>query len=555
MRKFVALAASALLLNTATGCEPGRRTGGGSSPRSGAHPGSMQPGDMNPQNPMNPDGTQATLTTLNVALGQASLVVGNTMQLTATGQYSDGQSADVSAQVAWSSSRPAVATVDAGVITAVAQGMTTISAELNGVTATADLQILPDPMTPVVTLVELELTAAATTLSVGATSQLTATSVYSDGSRTDATVSTTWTSRNPSAAPISPSGLVTAAAAGSAIIEATLQGLTRRLTLTIQATDPGPGPGPCSYPAGAGSSIQFHQVMPRLFWQGAVREDGSTFDLDLEQIHCDASFANVETIHFIIGAGWCPNCPAYMRRVSGLNSAIEAAGGMVVWVQIETENRTPANNQQAATTVNREAPGAVGPRVGDADTQPLSQPFGRAVSGVPSAIIVRTSDMVVIADQRTTRYQLPFDRIAQSPELDWTDPTNPGMGTPTPGMANCGAMDEEMYEPNDAPAQAGALAAGATFAGGICASQPDFYQITHTGAWQLDLEFVHAVGDLDVYVFDTTTNQPMRDAGGNVIGSDSTTDNESFTHSGPALVIVSGYQGATSPYRLTITGH
>ncbi len=502
-------------------------------------------------NPMNPS---ATLQTMTISVAQPSLEIGQTLQLAASGQYTDGSTVDVSAQVNWTSSNPAVASVANGVLTAIAQGMTTIQGELNGVTASADLQILPPSVVvPPVTLTDVQVAAASSTLDVGTTTQLTVTAMMSDGSSQDVTTQSTFTSRNPSAATVTPAGLVTAAAAGTVIIEVTYQMTTRSLTITVQADTP--TPGPCSYPA-AGTSIQHQQVMPQLRWSNAVNPDGSTFALDLEDIHCDRSFANVESIHFIIGAGWCPNCPAYMRRVRDMTSAIEAANGMVVWVQIETRNRTPASSAEAAATVDHEAPGAMGPRVGDADTQPLNMPFSRAVSGVPSAVVVRVSDMKIIAHQGVSRYQLPFDRIAQQPQLDWTDPSNPtGGGGTTPGTSNCGANDEEMYEPNDQPAQAGSIGAGTNFSGGICASEPDFYQITHTGSWTLDLQFTHSTGDLDVYVFDTGTNQPARDAGGNVIGSDSTTDNESFSHSGPALVIVTGYQGATAPYTLTLTGN
>ena len=68
----------------------------------------------------------------------------------------------------------------------------------------------------------------------------------------------------------------------------------------------------------------------------------------------------------------------------------------------------------------------------------------------------------------------------------------------------------------------------------------------------MTLEFSNSQGDLDVYVVDDQ-GQPL--TGGNVapIGSDSTTDNESFTHSGPSRILVYGYQAASAPYTLTLT--
>ena len=56
------------------------------------------------------------------------------------------------------------------------------------------------------------------------------------------------------------------------------------------------------------------------------------------------------------------------------------------------------------------------------------------------------------------------------------------------------------------------------------------------------------MGDLDVYVWDAAANQP---APGDA-GSESTDDNETFDHSGSALVRIHGYDGASAPYTLRL---
>jgi hypothetical protein len=87
----------------------------------------------------------------------------------------------------------------------------------------------------------------------------------------------------------------------------------------------------------------------------------------------------------------------------------------------------------------------------------------------------------------------------------------------------------------------------------VCDGYPDFYFIPATGQWQLDLDFSHADGDLDVYVWDPFQNQPASNGQGGYIGSDGQGDGESFTHSGPSVVMVYGYQGATAAYNLSLT--
>src|SRR2546422_61984 len=67
--------------------------------------------------------------------GPTTVVAGSTAQFLATGTYSDNSTANITAQVTWSSSNLAAATIGAGTGLAkgVAAGSTNISASLNGV--------------------------------------------------------------------------------------------------------------------------------------------------------------------------------------------------------------------------------------------------------------------------------------------------------------------------------------------------------------------------------------------------------------------------------------
>ena len=189
--------------------------------------------------------------------------------------------------------------------------------------------------------------------------------------------------------------------------------------------------------------------------------------------------------------------------------------------------------------------------LGDADTRPSRGAMRGTplVEGYPSAFVVRTADMKVITHQGLSQYVLPFAQIVNHLDVDWSNPGAPEL------PSNCGEEDEEDYEPNDEPNQAATIEAGG-FDGGICDNRPDFYLIDIRGDWQLDLEFSHGMGDLDVYVFDPDAGEQgdvVTDINGNPIGSYGTDDDESFQHRGEEMVIVVGYNGATAPYTLTLT--
>jgi len=64
----------------------------------------------------------------------ADLAVGSTQQFTATGTYSDGSVADITSQVTWASSDPAIASISpTGLATGVTAGNTNITASASGV--------------------------------------------------------------------------------------------------------------------------------------------------------------------------------------------------------------------------------------------------------------------------------------------------------------------------------------------------------------------------------------------------------------------------------------
>ncbi|GHV68219.1 hypothetical protein FACS1894199_15110 [Bacteroidia bacterium] len=168
----------------------------------------------------------------DVSLNQTTttLVAGSTETLTATLTPSNATNQNIT----WSSSNTAVAAVStSGVVTAVAVGAATITATTTdgGFTANCAVTVNPVP----VTSVSLNKTAT-TVYGIGNTESLTATVLPANA----ANKNVTWVSSNTAVAVVSTSGLVTAQAAGTAIVTATTEDgnytATCTMTITIAVT-------------------------------------------------------------------------------------------------------------------------------------------------------------------------------------------------------------------------------------------------------------------------------------------------------------------------------
>ena len=87
-------------------------------------------------------------TLLSTAVTPVNPIVaaGSDQQLTDTGTYSEGPTKNVTGEATWTSSEPAVATVDAaGILHAVSPGTSTITAAVEGLTATTEIDVAAPP--------------------------------------------------------------------------------------------------------------------------------------------------------------------------------------------------------------------------------------------------------------------------------------------------------------------------------------------------------------------------------------------------------------------------
>ena len=163
------------------------------------------------------------LTAISISPSSAQIAKSTSQPFTATGNYNDHTTADVTSQVAWNSSQPAAATVSTspgtqGLASGVAQGTASITATLGTLgSASASLTVSDT------NLVSLAVSPANTTVPLASSQQLVATGTFDDGTRQDLSRDVTWTTVNAHSrvARVSATGMVTGLGLGSETITAT----------------------------------------------------------------------------------------------------------------------------------------------------------------------------------------------------------------------------------------------------------------------------------------------------------------------------------------------
>jgi len=173
-------------------------------------------------------GAAVNLSSIVVSPAASSLAVNSSQQFTATGNYSDGSSADLTSLVTWSSTPGTIATVSAsGLVNGVASGSANISASLGAISGSTSLTVTAP------TIASIAVTPVGLTLGIGINQQYVATATYSDGTSADLTSGVTWTSSSTSVATVNNSGLVTTVAQGQTTITASVSGQSDTSTLTV----------------------------------------------------------------------------------------------------------------------------------------------------------------------------------------------------------------------------------------------------------------------------------------------------------------------------------
>jgi uncharacterized protein YjdB len=175
--------------------------------------------------------TAPVLQSIAVTPATKTLAVGESQQLTVTGTYDVGPTANLTGSATFETSDGAKATVTSGgLVAAVAPGVVTITASAGGKSNTSLITVAA----PV--LQSIAVAPPAPSLSVGGTVQLVVTATYDVGPTADVTSSATFQTSDGGKATVSTGGLVTGVAVGPATITATYSGRTATSTVTVSAT-------------------------------------------------------------------------------------------------------------------------------------------------------------------------------------------------------------------------------------------------------------------------------------------------------------------------------
>jgi uncharacterized protein YjdB len=200
----------------------------------------------------------ATLTELVVTPGRRRINIGVPARFRAVGTYSDGTRFRLTNNVAWTTSNPAVATVDAsGHVSGVSVGTIAVAASVDNISAKAVVLVGNAKLKSIV------IAPATATLPVGTTQAFVATGLYSDGTDGDVTDAATWSSAQPTVATISDgaddSGLATAVAVGTTTVMAQIGAKSASSSITVTPVTLAAitvTPPLASFPSGANQPFQ-----------------------------------------------------------------------------------------------------------------------------------------------------------------------------------------------------------------------------------------------------------------------------------------------------------
>jgi uncharacterized protein YjdB len=176
--------------------------------------------------------------TVTVAPGTSSLLVGATVQLSATTRDANNNVL-TGRVVAWSSANATIASVSSsGLVTAVKAGTVVITGSSEGKSGSSTITVTAPAPIQVATVTVSPLTPS---LTVGATAQLSA-STRDANNNVLTGRAIVWSTANAGIASVNSSGMVTANAEGSTQITATSEGKAGSATVTVTAAPPPPPP-------------------------------------------------------------------------------------------------------------------------------------------------------------------------------------------------------------------------------------------------------------------------------------------------------------------------
>jgi len=174
-------------------------------------------------------GGPGTVASLELTPRKLSLAVGTSADVQATLIAGDGTTADVTSKATWTSSAPAVATVEGGTVSGLKRGTADITVTTSRLVAKLTVTVTE------ATLLRLSITPSTPILARGMQAQLTATGVFTDNTTQDLTKQVTWTSATKTVASVGSAGLLTAVSVGSTNVSAKFGATSATTLVTVSA--------------------------------------------------------------------------------------------------------------------------------------------------------------------------------------------------------------------------------------------------------------------------------------------------------------------------------
>ncbi len=281
--------------------------------------------------------TAALLTAINVAPANASLFVGNTQQFAATGIFSDNSQQDLTGTAVWTSSNSNVASISpTGSATAMASGLSTVSATFNSTVGSTSLTVTNSPPA----LQSISISPASAMVAEGFSQPFTAQGTFTDGSMQDVTNLVLWSSSAPSIATVSnaagSNGVATGAGVGGVTVNANLGSVVGTANLTVTAAllvSIEIAPGSSAIPPGGSSQ----------FTAMGLFSDGSSSDIT-SSVSWTSSLPTVATISNTVGSqGLATSTGVGSTRISAAYNSLLDSTSLTIQDQLLSLSVSPAS--------------------------------------------------------------------------------------------------------------------------------------------------------------------------------------------------------------------
>lgn len=265
----------------------------------------------------------------------SAVTAGSTLQLAASGTYSDGTLASLTSQVAWKASDSTIATVAAnGLVSAIKSGSVTLTATMDGVSGTFAVTVGQ------ATLASIAVSGASLSPTAGTTEQLSAEGTYSDASTQALTSQVTWQSSDNTVATVNSAGLLSAVNAGPVTITATISTVSGTLDLTVVPVGGGSGNPPTLASISISPSVfTIASAQTKQLAAQGVYSDGTTQDVTAQVTWTSnaANFVSVGATGLATGVS-----PGTATITATLGSISASATGTVNPITLNTITVTPA---------------------------------------------------------------------------------------------------------------------------------------------------------------------------------------------------------------------